>query len=68
MTPYERDHHNVINSKRKRRIAMGSGTTVGDVNKLLKQFAKMKKMMKKLSSGKGRGGFNLQSMMGGGRF
>jgi len=68
MTPYERDHHNVINSKRKRRIAMGSGTTVGDVNKLLKQFAKMKKMMKKLSSGKGRGGFDLQSMMGGGRF
>ena len=68
MTPYERDHHNIINSRRKRRIAMGSGTTVGDVNKLLKQFAKMKKMMKKMSSGKGRGGLDLQSMMGGGRF
>ena len=68
MTPYERERHNIINSRRKRRIALGSGTTVGDVNKLLKQFAKMKKMMKKMSSGKGRGGFDLQSMMGGGRF
>jgi len=65
MTPYERSNHNKINSKRKRRIAIGSGTGVNDVNKLLKQFAQMKKMMKKMSSGKGRGGMDIQSLMGG---
>jgi len=65
MTPFERDKHNIVNSSRKRRIAQGSGTTVNDVNKLLKQFAQMQKMMKKMSTGKGRGGFDLGSMMGG---
>ena len=65
MTPFERDKHNIVNSSRKRRIALGSGTTVNDVNKLLKQFVQMQKMMKKMSSGKGRGGFDLGSMMGG---
>jgi signal recognition particle subunit SRP54 len=65
MTPYERANHNKINSRRKRRIALGSGTGVNDVNKLLKQFAQMKKMMKKMSSGKGRGGMDIQSLMGG---
>jgi signal recognition particle subunit SRP54 len=65
MTPYERANHNKINSRRKRRIALGSGTGVNDVNKLLKQFAQMKKMMKKMSSGKGRGGMDMQSLMGG---
>jgi len=64
MTPFERGHHNVINSRRKRRIAVGSGTTVNEVNKMLKQFARMKKMMKKLSSGKMGRGMDLQSMMG----
>jgi len=42
----------VINGSRKRRIATGSGTQIQDVNRLLKQFKKMQKMMKKLS-GKG---------------
>ena len=65
MTPFERKKHNIVNSSRKRRIASGSGTTVNDVNKLLKQFVQMQKMMKKMSSGKGRGGFDLSSMMGG---
>jgi len=64
MTPFERNKHNIVNSSRKRRIALGSGTTVNDVNKLLKQFAQMQKMMKKMSSGNGRG-FDLGSMMGG---
>ena len=65
MTPFERSKHNIVNSSRKRRIALGSGTTVNDVNKLLKQFAQMQKMMKKMSTGKGHGGFGLGSMMSG---
>lgn len=65
MTLYEREKHNIINGSRKRRIAAGSGTTVNDVNKLLKQFAQMKKMMKKFSMGKFKGGLNLGSLMGG---
>jgi signal recognition particle subunit SRP54 len=65
MTLSERNKHNIVNSSRKRRIALGSGTTVNDVNKLLKQFVQMQKMMKKMTSGKGRGGFDLGSMMGG---
>ncbi len=64
MTPKERANHNVINGSRKRRIARGSGTTVSEINKLLKQFAQMKKMMKKFSRG-GMQGFNLKNMMGG---
>ena len=46
MTPAERAHPSIINPKRKRRIAAGSGTRVEDVNKLLKQFEMMQKMMK----------------------
>ena len=46
MTPAERAKPDIINPKRKRRIAAGSGTTVADVNKLLKQFEMMQKMMK----------------------
>jgi signal recognition particle subunit SRP54 len=64
MTPHERAHHNVINGSRKKRIANGSGTTVSEINKLMKQFSQMKKMMKKMSSGNSRG-FNLGSLMGG---
>ena len=64
MTPHERSHHNVINGSRKKRIASGSGTTVNEINKLLKQFSQMKKMMKKMSSNNFRG-LNLGSLMGG---
>ncbi|MFQ5693908.1 MAG: signal recognition particle protein [Nitrospinota bacterium] len=46
MTPAERRDHTLINGSRRRRIAAGSGTTVQDVNQLLKQFAQMKKMMR----------------------
>ncbi len=62
MTAKERARHNIINASRKRRIAQGSGTRVNDVNKLLKQFAQMQKMMKKMSRG---GGLNFASLMGG---
>ena len=65
MTPRERGKHNIINASRKRRIAQGSGTRVNDINKLLKQFAQMQKMMKKVSRG---GGLNFGSLMGGGGF
>jgi signal recognition particle subunit SRP54 len=49
MTPHERHFPEVIKASRKRRIATGSGTTVQEVNKLLKQFTQMQKMMKKFS-------------------
>lgn len=51
MTKQERLFPAVIKGSRKRRIAMGSGTSVQDVNKLLKQFTQMQKMMKKMSKG-----------------
>jgi signal recognition particle subunit SRP54 len=65
MTLGERARHGIINSSRKRRIASGSGTSVNEINKLLKQFAQMQKMMKKFNSGKMKGGLNLGSLMGG---
>ena len=49
MTPREREKPDMINASRKKRIAQGSGTTVEDVNKLLKQFDQMLKMMKQFS-------------------
>lgn len=51
MTPEERENPEVINGSRRKRIADGSGTTVQDVNRLLKQFEESKKMMKMLSGG-----------------
>ncbi|MES9832761.1 MAG: signal recognition particle protein [Candidatus Thiodiazotropha sp. DIVDIV] len=51
MTPQERAFPAVIKGSRKRRIASGSGTQVQDVNKLLKQFTQMQKMMKKMKGG-----------------
>ena len=50
MTPKERRNHQIINGKRRKRIARGSGRPVQEVNQLLKQFVQMKKMMKKLSN------------------
>jgi signal recognition particle subunit SRP54 len=46
MTMYERNHHEVINGSRRKRIARGSGTTVQEVNNLLRQYAQMRKMFK----------------------
>ena len=51
MTPYEREHPDVINGSRKKRIADGSGTTVPEVNRLLKQFEGTRKVMKAAMTG-----------------
>ena len=51
MTPQERRHPDVIKGSRRRRIAAGSGTQVQDLNRLLKQFTQMQKMMKRMSKG-----------------
>ncbi len=48
MTAHERAHHDVINGSRRKRIARGSGTTVQEVNNLLRQYAQMKKMFKQM--------------------
>jgi signal recognition particle subunit SRP54 len=53
MTPDERRQPQIINGSRRTRIANGSGTTVGDVNRLVKQFSEMQKMMKRLGMGGG---------------
>ena len=52
MTPEEREHPEIINARRRERIAKGSGTTMADVNRLLKQFDDMRKMMKMAAGGK----------------
>jgi len=52
MTPLERETPNVLNGMRRRRIANGSGTSIQEVNKLIKQFDDMKKMMRSFSHGK----------------
>ena len=64
MTMQERRHPGVIKGSRKRRIASGSGTQVQDVNRLLKQFTQMQKMMKRMRR-KGGMGRMLQGMRGG---
>src|SRR6476660_4498295 len=51
MTPHERDNHMIINGSRRRRIAKGSGTSVQEVNQLLKQYSQARKMMKSFSGG-----------------
>ena len=71
MTKDERDNPQVINGSRRSRIARGSGSSVEQVNLLLKQFSQMKKMMKKFS-GPGakalKGMHSLGGLMGGGKF
>lgn len=62
MTRQERAHPAIIKGSRKKRIAAGSGTTVQDINKLMKQFTQMQKMMKKVSKG---GMKNMMRGMGG---
>ncbi len=67
MTPFERRNPDSLNGSRKRRITQGSGTQIQDLNRLLKQYKQMSKMMKKMKGGgmnkmmRGMGG-----MMGGG--
>ena len=62
MTPKERRNPDILNGSRKRRITMGSGTTIQDLNRLLKQHKQMGKMMKKM---KGKGMQNMMRGMGG---
>jgi signal recognition particle subunit SRP54 len=64
MTPAERADPSIINGSRRKRIAMGSGTTVQAVNQLTKQFAQMRKMMKQLAEGKMP---SMEQLMRGGR-
>jgi signal recognition particle subunit SRP54 len=56
MTPAEKTNPDIINASRKKRIAAGSGTSVEEVNKLLKQFDQIQKLMKQLSKPQKRGG------------
>jgi signal recognition particle subunit SRP54 len=60
MTPLEREDPSVINGTRRKRIADGSGTSIQEVNRLLKQFAETRKMMRMVSQGK-----NVQRAMSG---
>ena len=55
MTPAERADITIVNGSRRKRIAQGSGTRIQDVNKVLKQFAEMRKMMKKMKKLQGKG-------------
>ncbi|MHB1531997.1 signal recognition particle protein [Acidithiobacillus sp.] len=70
MTVEERRHPDIIKASRRRRIALGSGTNVPEVNRLLKQFDQMQKMLKKMGKGKGGLsrllGMNPKAMMKGG--
>jgi signal recognition particle subunit SRP54 len=63
MTPEERRSPRILNASRKKRIARGSGTTVQELNALLKQFRQMQRMMKQLGKGK-RGMQGLMGMFG----
>ncbi len=54
MTPGERRNHAIINGSRRKRIARGSGTSVEEVNRMLKQFVEMRKMLKAIGGMAGR--------------
>lgn len=62
MTPIERADHSIINGSRRRRIAIGSGTSVSDINRLIKQYLEMKKMMKMFKKG-GKKGFRMPNIL-----
>jgi signal recognition particle subunit SRP54 len=67
MTKEERNHPDIINGSRRRRIASGSGTQIQDVNRLLKQFDEMRKTMRQLTGGKMKGmmrGMGMPSLPG----
>jgi len=61
MTAGERRRHKIINGSRRQRIARGSGTTVQDVNRLLKNFVQTKKMMERFTK---KGGLDMPSLFG----
>ncbi len=63
MTPEEREDPSVINGSRRKRIASGSGTTIQEVNRLIKQFDDTRRMMKMVTASKGRGMANMMRNM-----
>jgi signal recognition particle subunit SRP54 len=67
MTPKERQNHQLINGSRRKRIAKGSGTSVEEINRLLKQFVQMKKMLKQIGGmaglGKKKGGLGMMKSL-----
>ena len=70
MTPAERCNHALISGSRRKRIARGSGTSVEEINRLLKQFVQMRKMLKMVGGAAGggrKGRQRLMQMMRGGR-
>jgi signal recognition particle subunit SRP54 len=64
MTPGERRNHTIINGSRRKRIAKGSGTSVEEVNRVLKQFVEMRKMLKTMGRLAGGGLKNQRRLMG----
>ncbi|HMJ24420.1 MAG TPA: hypothetical protein VK475_01255, partial [Pyrinomonadaceae bacterium] len=60
----ERANHLILNANRRRRIARGSGTTVAQVNALIKQYTEMRRMMQGMFSGGGLGGKMMRRMAG----
>ncbi len=64
MTAEERRKPNILNGSRRRRVAAGSGTTIQEVNRLLKQFGEMQKMMKTFAKGRGKGKAAKRMMQG----
>lgn len=64
MTPGERRDPSLLNGSRRKRVARGSGSTVQDVNRLMKQFVQMRKMMKSMAGAGGKGGFRIPGMPG----
>ena len=63
MTPSEREDHKILDGSRRKRIAMGSGSSIQDVNKLVKQFEETRKMMQLMSNKQNMA--NLMRQMGG---
>ncbi len=63
MTPEERENPKLLNGSRRKRIANGAGTTIQEVNKLIKQFAETSKMMKMMTSGGGRKMANMMNQL-----
>ena len=65
MTPKERRNPGILNASRRKRIAAGSGTTVQDVNQLIRQFEQSKQLMKQMTQMKGSKGARMRKMLGG---
>lgn len=63
MTPHERENPSVLNGSRRKRIALGSGTDIAEVNRLIKQFEDTRKMMKMISGGGGKNTLNAMRNM-----